>query len=51
VAGIVAFNIEAVEAGLPVSSGMLLPPIVDLGLNAGPSNLDVVAQLHCSLLA
>jgi hypothetical protein len=51
VADIVAFNIEAVEADLPVSSAMLLAPIVDIGLNADPSDLNVVAQLHCSLLA
>lgn len=56
VADIVALNLEAVEAGMPASSSallvlLLLPPIIDMGLDAGPDNLHVLTQLHRSLLA
>jgi hypothetical protein len=43
-------NIEAVEAGLPVSFPKL-PPVVDMGLDVNPGDLNVLTQPHRSLLA
>lgn len=45
-AGIVTLDIEAVEAGFPVSSvlRLLLPPVVDMGLDTSPGNLPVLNE-------
>jgi hypothetical protein len=43
---------EAVEASLSVFSAvLLLPPVVDMGLDLRPGDLHVLTQLHRPLLA
>jgi hypothetical protein len=59
VAGMLTLNLEAVKAGLPVHDTRLplplslplsLPPVVYVALNTGPKDLNVLIQLHRSLL-
>lgn len=52
-AGIVTLDAEAIKTGLPVSSSIVLlpPPVINMGLDSGPSDLNMVAQLNRSLLS
>lgn len=45
---IVALDVEVIKAGFPVP-GLEPLPVSDMGLNSGPGDVDVFAQLYGSL--